>query len=514
MNVLFALYGDLGGNSAVPMMLHAGELDRRGHRCAVTLGAPDVATADGSGLRVVSHAEAIAAPGSVFPDGRPADLVHAWTPREGVRRFVTEYLTRSPAAFLVYLEDNEAWIARAALAKVGIAEDVLLQHTEEVISAWTPEGMPHPLRYTAFVGLADAAVVNQEKISSEVPPWVPCTTVMPPADLEMFSPRPADTTLRERHGLAPSDRVIVYPGGLNDFTRPGLRALCEAVGLVNRAGVPCKLLRTGPVALDFLEQLELDVRAAVRDLGPVPRAELPGLMSLSDVFVQPGKHDAFEDLRLPGKLPEFFAMGRPVVLPDTNIAPLLEDGVNAVIHRTGSPQEIAGKCLELFRDRDRAARIGAAGRRFAEEHFDAARQAAKLEAAYVQAHAVFSSGVGARVWTADAPSLPAALLLARKLRAMASDPQRADGRYLTAYAELTEFMNDRCSGLETGIAVRDAELHDLRHHAELRMKVAELTRALEERDARIAALKSSFSWRLTAPARFAVELAARLRGRA
>ena len=55
------------------------------------------------------------------------------------------------------------------------------------------------------------------------------------------------------------------------------------------------------------------------ELGAVGWREIPGYLALADAFVQPGAADDFNRYRLPSKLPEFLAMGRPVVLPDCNI---------------------------------------------------------------------------------------------------------------------------------------------------------------------------------------------------
>jgi glycosyltransferase involved in cell wall biosynthesis len=317
MNILFAMYGDFRSNSAHPMALHARELAAAGHDCVAAVPS-NVQSADSLGtrsFRPVLYGEALEHPERLFRDGRPADILHAWTPREGVRKFVTAYLARRPTPWVVYLEDNERWIANTALALTGMREETILQHTGEVISTWTPDGVPHVLRYESFIGLADAAVVIQDKLRPEVPPWVPCSTVMPGVDLEAFFPRPPDPALRQRYAVAGDARVIVYPGGLNDFTRPGLEALCRAVGMINAAGTACTLLRSGPVALDFLDRLPPEAAGAVRDLGALPRSDLPALFSLADLFVQPGKPDPFEDLRLPGKLPELFASGRPWCCP-------------------------------------------------------------------------------------------------------------------------------------------------------------------------------------------------------
>ena len=550
MNLLFALYGDFTSNSAIPLLLHARELVRLGHRCAVAIpsGLESAAAHGDAQVPTLLYRHVLADPAAVFADGRPADVVHAWTPRENVRRFVTSYLVKHPTPWVIYLEDNEGWIARFALGLAGLHEDVLLQHTDEVISTWTPQALSNPLRYESFIGLADAAVVIQDKLAVDVPPWVPCTTVMPGVDLELFSPRPADSALRQRYGVAANERVIVYPGGLNGFTRPGLEALCRAVGVISRHGTPCRLLRSGPVALDFLDDLPPDVAAAVSDLGLLPRDEMPQLLALSDVFVQPGKHDAFEDLRLPAKLPELLAMGRPVVLPETGIAHLLEDGVNAVFHRTGSPEELAEKCLALFADPQRARAIGEAGRRFAAAHFEPKAQAARLEGVYRAARDAFDPRLAATLWSSDASETPVPALLARKLRLLAKSP-RADVSPLEAHARCIEFGLERSRGLEIGMAVRDREIGTLKDEvkasgeriatmseaiaardqaiADLAKRVDALSHtvadqggrltalnaAINERERHIAALESSLSWRITHPLRAAGRIALRLRSR-
>lgn len=517
MNILFVLYGDFTTNSIIPLAIHARELHRRGHECAVVVPS-EVGGSMHSGesaLRALRYADVLADAESPFPDGRPADLLHAWTPRENVRAFVTSYMAMRPTPWVIYLEDNEDWIAKAALAMVGLREDVLLQHSEEVITAWTAEGLSHPLRYPSFIGLADAAVVIQDKLAAEVPPWVPCTTVMPGVDLGFFRADHDDASLKKRYGVGDDEHVIVYPGGLNDFTRPGLETLCRAAGLMNREGRRCRLLRSGPVALDFLERLPPEAAAAVTDLGPLPRGELPGLLALADVFVQPGKHDAFEDLRLPGKLPELLATGRPVVLPDTNIASLLHDGVDAILTRTGTAEEIADKCLALFADPERARRIGEAGRRFAETHFNPESQASRLEAVYRATMEAFDPSLAAKLWSGDARAAPVAALLARKLRLRAAAggiPAIASAAMLETHARCIEFSLERERGLETGMAVRDREIAPLKEAAMVKAtENAALRQGAADCEKRIAALEASLSWRLTAPLRMLGRILSRLR---
>lgn len=486
MNILFVLYGDLTSNSATPLALYAREFAAHGHRCAVAIPSnlESVREHANPAFRTVLYADALEHPDSIFADGRAADVVHAWTPRENVRRFVTKYLAQRPAPLVIYLEDHESWISCWAL---GLEQEALLWQTEQSVSDRSPDALSHPFRYRSFIGLADAAVVIQEKLGVEVPAWVSCDAVMSGVDLDFFSPRAADRALRQRHGIADNERVIVYPGGVNGFTRPGIETLCRAVGLMNRQGYPCRLLRTGPFALDFLDKLPQEAAQAVVDLGVIPRADLPDLLALADVLVQPGKIDAFEDLRLPGKLPEFFAMGRPVVTPDVNIGHLLRDGVDAVLTHSGTAQEIAEKCMALFADPQQAEKIGLAGRKFAEKHFDVKLQALRLEAAYDTACARFDASIAAQVWQLPVDINSVDLLLAHKLNLMTASHGAESSLeipgLLREHAQLIQSKRARINGLEAASVARDRQ-------------VASLIQAVAERDAQIASLNQALAERV------------------
>ena len=500
MNILFVLYGDLTSNSANPLALYAREFAAQGHSCTVAI--PDnlesIREHANPAFRPVLYSDALNNPDSVFPDGRPADVVHAWTPRENVRRFVTSYMAQRPTPLVVYLEDHEFWISAHAM---GLDEVTMLHQTEQSIVARLPGALSHPFRYDRFIGMADVAVVIQEKLNVMVPPWVNCETVMPGVDLDFFSPRAADHVLRRRYGIAENERVIVYPGGVNGFTRPGIETLCRAVGLINRLGYPCKLLRTGPFALDFLDALPQEARDSIVDLGVVPREDLPDLLALADLFVQPGKIDPFEDLRLPGKLPELMAMGRPVVTPNVNIAHLCRDGVNAVLTHTGSAQEMAEKCIALFSDPQQAERMGMAGRQFAEKHFDIKSQAVRMAGAYKIACTNFDASMAAAVWQSPVENDSVDLLLSRKLGLLADSfdshmPGIAMPGMLRHHAQYIETKNARVNSLESVLSERDAQIANLSQSVvEGCAQIANLSQSVVESNAQIATLELTVSER-------------------
>lgn len=493
MNILFVLYGDFSSNSANPLVLYARELHSLGHSCAVAVPSKLETVHQHANLsfRPMRYGDVLAEPESVFPDGRPADIIHAWTPRETVRRFVTSYMARRPTPLLIYLEDNELWISCRDL---GFEGEMLFQQPERYISERLPDALSHPFQYDSFIGLADAAVVIQDKLNIEVPPWVHCETVMPGVDLEFFSPRAADPLLRKQYGVAGNEKVIVYHGGMNGFTKPAMETLCRAVGLINRQGHSCRLLRAGPFALDFIDQLPLDAAAAISDLGLLPRGELPNLLALADVFVQPGKIDPFEDLRLPGKLPEFLAMGCPVILPDVNIAHLFRDGLDAVIMRTGSAEEIAAKCIGLFSDPQQASMIGRAGRQFAEKYFDLRSQARRLEDVYKIACNNFNLAIASEIWRVEDENIPIALMLAHKLSLLADLHSTKygfkAGEMLREHARYIELMQHRVQALDAGVVKRDGQIVSLNQAVDERDgRIVSLNQAVDERDGQIASLK-------------------------
>ena len=98
MNILFVLYMDFSSNSANPLTLYARELRSAGHIVRLRYQAvlrPSITTINPT-FRPVLYQDVLAEPTAVFPDGRPADVIHACTPREIVRRFVTLYLAKCP----------------------------------------------------------------------------------------------------------------------------------------------------------------------------------------------------------------------------------------------------------------------------------------------------------------------------------------------------------------------------------------------------------------------------------
>ncbi len=117
-------------------------------------------------------------------------------------------------------------------------------------------------------------------------------------------------------------------------------------------------------------------------LGRLDWTAIPRILNAADVLVQPGWDNAFNAFRLPSKLPEFFALAKPVLLPRTNLGRLVADGGSAIVLQSGCADEIAA-CLEvLFGAPELCAQLGGEARAFARTFFAWERSGALLDRLY------------------------------------------------------------------------------------------------------------------------------------
>lgn len=312
----------------------------------------------------------------------PADIIHIWTPRMAPLRAMLQLIgdTALPTSrVIVHLEDNEQHLLSHT---AGVPFPTLAQQDDRSLNPLIKKGLAHPVRHQLLLAAADLITGITPALAKFAPPGVPFALLHPGLDLKTFRPQNVDPLLRRELGLHPEDIVIVYPGGANLTNAAELRTLYTAVALLNQRGHRVKLLRTGPPAPWFTDSLTSAERAHELALGFVSRDLIPRLLALADMLVQPGSPGPFNDYRLPSKLPEFLASGRPVILPATNIAALMKDGEQALFLRDGSPEDICARCETLLAQPDLAARLGEAGRIFAEQHFDINTNARRLNQLY------------------------------------------------------------------------------------------------------------------------------------
>ena len=373
MNVLFFCHDDFACNSMGHIAGFARGLRAMGHACAVAIPGDDLSSVavfeGGPPFRPAIFSDAWEHPRALFPDGRPADILHAWTPREHVRRAVELCRRHMPkSGLVVHFEDNEEHLTSAF---AGESFSRLRTLTDAELSVRLPVNLSHPREYQRFLGSANGVTGITASLADFVPDGVPFVELWPGVDFTSYHPGPPDAGLRTALGIAPAEKMICYPGSSHFANAAEMLQLYEAVFLLNARGTLCRLVRTGHDTPEFVASLD-PARLArfILHLGFVDRTRLPGLLRAADVLVQPGRDDAFNHYRFPSKLPEFLASGRPVVLPRANVGLRIWAGREALVLETGDAAEIAASCERVFADAALSRRLSEGAAAFARRSFD------------------------------------------------------------------------------------------------------------------------------------------------
>ncbi|MEY2576054.1 MAG: hypothetical protein QOF80_1541 [Verrucomicrobiota bacterium] len=376
-NILFVLYHDFSANSAVHVHNFANQLAALGHSTAVAIP-EDTDRGAGLGEQNYSVQRFDQVDGEwsrVFANGQPPAVLHAWTPRENVRLFCEKVAGICTFSLFVHLEDNEELILEVNLG--ASFEKLASSRTAEI-----PGNLSHPRHYRSFIASAAGVTMIMDRLERFVPPELPKLILWPGADEQLFFPRPRDPQLREQLGIANGTVVLCYTGNVHSANSRDVRSLYLAAAILDREGTSARLIRTGRDFCSFLGPDEEWAHKVSIELGHVAYQEIPALLSLADVLVQPGADNTFNEFRLPGKLPEFFAMGRPVLLPRTNLGRFVRHGEEAWVLDKVDALGVVDAVLRLREDTALRERLAAGAVAFASEHFDWRRNAHALAAFY------------------------------------------------------------------------------------------------------------------------------------
>jgi glycosyltransferase involved in cell wall biosynthesis len=376
--VVFVCYGAFDCNSAGHIAGFANGLVGLGHSVAVcAAGEVDGAYEFGPPsfefftLKALARApEAVVGfDGSFEPD---QTVIVCWTPRENVRRTVQPIAARYSIPYVVHLEDNEEHLADLKRSRA---------------KRWRFRGralggaVTDPEQFTPFLTAARGLTLIEGRLKELVPPDVPAIVLEPGVDLVALGsemPPHRRATIRSVVGSSDKTAMLVYPGNVHQANAEEVASLYAAVEILRARGRDLVLVRTGSdfARAPFLKQAGPE--RGIISLGRVERHFLIDLMKSADLFVQPGKPGPFNDYRLPSKLPEFMAIGRPIVLPATNVGSRLEHGRDALLLTEGTAEEIAGMIELVLSDESLAERLGSRVKAFAARHYDPERQVATL----------------------------------------------------------------------------------------------------------------------------------------
>jgi glycosyltransferase involved in cell wall biosynthesis len=205
-------------------------------------------------------------------------------------------------------------------------------------------------------------------------------------DLSRFDPRQATqeavTAKRKELGLADNAEVVGFVGRL--VREKGLLELFAAARIVREQVPNVQFLLVGPVDTHKRDALTPD---AAREYGIADichflgiRQDMPELYALMDCFVLPSYREGF-----PCSPMEASAMGVPCVVTDIRgCREAVEHGRNGLLVPLGDVPALAEAIVELLTDQEKAARMGAEGRRMALERFDERLVFERVKAEYAR----------------------------------------------------------------------------------------------------------------------------------
>jgi len=377
MKVVFVMYGPLDVNSAIQAFHFGNEMTEQGWEVTLAgVGDPRRIEAVGQPLfECISH-ETLAERARAGSIPREGTIVTGWTPREPVRRQVMNLVSQLRVPYVIHLEDNERYLVETI---TGMSLEELQRLPLPAQDRLAPPDLIHPSHHVEFLRGAAGITVITEELNDFNLGHRPHHVARPGIDAERFSPKRPTRKTREQLGLRPDEFVLVYHGTIHYANQHEMMSLYVAVQLLRRRGHPVRLVRLGHSEFGGVDPRAFRaVSDGVMELGPIDWREVPDYLGLADAFVQPGACDDFNRYRLPSKLPEFLAMGRPAIVPHCNIGHDLTHGENALLLEQGNAVEIMARVEDLIADRELAEKLGHGARRFALEELSWSANAAAL----------------------------------------------------------------------------------------------------------------------------------------
>jgi glycosyltransferase involved in cell wall biosynthesis len=183
------------------------------------------------------------------------------------------------------------------------------------------------------------------------------------ADPERFRPLPdARARMRERLSVKPDELVVGFSGILRPWH--GVELLIDAAAALPpavRRRVRLLIVGDGPSRATLGElAAKRGLANAVIFSGRVPHSEVPEYLAAFDVGVSP--RATF--YASPMKVPEYMAMGIPVIAPRTpNLKDLIDDGRTGTMFEPEKADALASALTELLESQDTRERLASAARR-------------------------------------------------------------------------------------------------------------------------------------------------------
>ena len=296
-------------------------------------------------------------------------LLESWHRETPFRAAWGHYLL--PAGFLAVLFGELAGIPATASVRGNDIDMLMFPPGDFARLGWT-------LSRARVVSAVSADLARKARAIAPLPNDV--IVVPNSVDTELFQPGPADSSLREALGIAPSEAVLAFSGELRQ--KKGIGPLLDAFARVRAARPACLLVigevrvRDQAVLAAFAATHPEDGRRVIVTGHEEAPSEVARRLRLADVVVQPSLWEG-----LPNAVLEAMACERVVVGSDAGGIPeAIEHGVSGFCVARSEMPRLGEALLETLALPDEQRRaIGAAARRRVLTAFHAEHETAALQ---------------------------------------------------------------------------------------------------------------------------------------
>jgi glycosyltransferase involved in cell wall biosynthesis len=297
-------------------------------------------------------------------------LMYYWSPRKmmvSTHNKISSF-TEKQIPYIVHLEDNDLEICMNAL---NISNEKLAQASvDPKISLNIPDFYCDPFAADLFLSNSKGVTALSTSLLKAIPDWLPRLHFWPafePSSISVYSEE-SISQLRKELNISDEDFIVSYTGNVHLSNVAEVRSLYIAVALVNRMGMPLKLVRSGcDHARLFTDDEWHWINKHVICLGTIDLCQVFNIQKMSTMLVQPGLADTWNECRVPSKIPEYLASGRPVIVPKANIGHCLSHEDNAICLEKANAEQIALALLKWLPKRTKLNQIGSRGACFAAE---------------------------------------------------------------------------------------------------------------------------------------------------
>ena len=208
--------------------------------------------------------------------------------------------------------------------------------------------------------------------------------IYPGIEVDRFSPKPPDESLRKSLGIASDDKVILFAGRI--VYKKGIYTICQAVREIKRLhpGIHLKaiMLGRGPEEAKLKEYIkDLGLGKDVILYGHLSYKELPSFYNLSDIFVLPSiPTDSWQE-QFGFVLAEAMTAGKPIITTLTGAIKEVVGG-SAILIPPDDYLSLARTIVSLLGDEIMCKELGQKARQIALARYDARATSRKMLKVY------------------------------------------------------------------------------------------------------------------------------------